>query len=259
MNDLERKQEIKKLIDICHINLNNSKKCMDYLKKERGLSDLIISKYKIGYFPQNISKLTQFISRLVLEDLNILNYSGNSKFVDFYYLVFPIYNEYGDPIGINGRTLLSEGEREVIGISKYENSSFKKSQILFGFDKARSSILKKNNVFISEGNFDVIKLHQNGITNSVAICGTSFSKEHFLKLLRYTNTFTFILDNDDAGRIAISRIYKKYSNKGANIRFLSFPSKYKDIDEFFQDNNTKKDFYQKFKQYNPETINMEWT
>jgi len=252
------KKDLETLIKICHSNLKNSPECIAYLRDSRGLSEAAIEKYKIGYFPQNINMLTKYVSRATLEKLNIIDYSGNSKFADFYFLVFPLYNEYGEPVGINGRTLMSDTQREMIGIAKYENSSFKKSHLLFGFNHSRGAILAKNNVYICEGNFDVIQLQEHDIKNSVAICGTGFSKDHFVRLARYSDTFTFVLDNDDGGQTAISRINKKFSNKGIRLRFRTLPSRFKDVDEFFSAGHTKEGFINALEQRDPDLENMEW-
>ena len=89
-----------------------------------------------------------------------------------------------------------------------------------------------------------------GIKNVVAICGTAFSQKHFIKLARYTNKITFILDSDDAGVSSMSRIYDRYVNRGIKMRFLKIPSPFKDADEFFR-NKTVDNFEKEFKQIIP--------
>ena len=88
----------------------------------------------------------------------------------------------------------------------------------------------------------------------MAICGTAFSQGHFLKLARYTDRITFILDSDDAGTKSVQRIYSKYINRGIKLRFLKVPDSYKDVDEYFSDPKNNKDtFIKDFKQIIPET------
>jgi DNA primase len=147
-----------------------------------------------------------------------------------------------------------DSDRSTIGIPKYKNSSYKKADILYGLNNARDYVLKSNNVYVLEGYFDQISMARNGLRNSVAICGTSFSQGHFLKLLRYTDKITFILDADDAGSKSMSRIYKRYINKGAKLRFLKVPKGYKDVDEYFSDPlKNKRTFAKEFKQIIPDT------
>jgi DNA primase len=234
MNNTTDKSEIEltKLIDIRCSNLKNSEQCLSYLK-QRGLNSEDIQRYKIGYFPQNLSKLIQHIPSSVLQKLSIMNYSEKSLFSDFFYLVFPIISEYGDSIGVAGRTLLDQGDRDIYDIPKYLNSSFKKANILYGLNLSQEHIIKENNVYIVEGYFDYIALDKNGINNTVAICGTAFSKNHFLKLARYADKFTFILDGDESGLRSMEKIYAKFINKGIKLRFMLLPKGFKDVDEYF--------------------------
>ena len=60
MSSIEKNdsQTMDTLINICHSNLKNSKELVKYLLLDRGLSKEIVKKYKIGFFPQNLQKLT---------------------------------------------------------------------------------------------------------------------------------------------------------------------------------------------------------
>ena len=245
MNDLNT------LVDICGSNLLNSEECLQYLCEERGLSKDIIEKYNIGFFPQNASKITEYVSEELLTKLNIIDSPRRSQFSDYFSLVFPIYSEYGDVVGISGRTLMSEDDRRAIGIPKYKNSSYKKANILYGLNESKEHILNSGNAYVVEGYFDHISMYKAGINNSVAICGTAFSQKHFVKLARYTDKITFILDSDEAGRLSAKRIYSKFINRGLKLRFLEAPYPYKDIDEYLND-KTKEDFYKEFRQIIPE-------
>lgn len=242
--------EIQNLIDICHSNIRSSKNCLEYLVKKRGLTKKSIIANRIGFFPQNTDMLTKYVSEEVMNSLNIMNYASESDFSNHFYLIFPIFSEYGDPMGISGRTLMGDTQRAALGIPKYKNSSYKKANILYGLNFAKSSIVDKSNAYVVEGYFDQLSMNQNGITNTVAICGTAFSQNHFLKLARYTDKITFILDSDEAGRKSAERIYAKYINKGLKLRFLSVPEGSKDVDEYFQ-SHTKEDFLRSFKQTIP--------
>ncbi len=247
-------EDVNNLIDICHFNLKNSKKCLKYLIKDRGLSRECIIRNKIGFFPQNTSTLINHISEKTLSSLSILNYSRGSDFSDYFFLIFPIFSEYGEPVGISGRTILDDSDRAILGIPKYKNSSYKKANILYGLNNAKSSILESNNVYVLEGYFDQISMVRNNLKNSVAICGTAFSQNHFLKLARYTDRITFLLDSDEAGTKSAQRIYSKYINRGIKLRFLKAPDGFKDIDEYFAaPSNNRQTFLNDFKQIIPET------
>jgi DNA primase len=248
---MSQNDQLNKLVNICHSNIRNSKSCLKYLIKDRGLSKQSIINNKIGFFPQNIDVLTKYVSEDLLNKLNILNYSKDSDFSNYFYLIFPIFSEYGDPVGVSGRTLIGDSERAVLGIPKYKNSSYKKGNILYGLDRAKKTALSSSNIYVVEGYFDQIAMCQSGFENSGAICGTSFSQGHFLKLARYVDKITFILDSDEAGQKSAERIYSKYINKGVKLRFLKVPDGSKDVDEYFRDHN-KDYFYKDFKQVIPD-------
>lgn len=250
MNQAEIK-EMNNLINICHANLNNSEECLSYLSK-RGIGAESIEKYKLGFFPQNTSVLTKYVSADFLQTNMITSPSGYSDFANHHFLVFPIQNEYKDAIAIIGRTLLDDSQRSLLGLSKYKNSRYKKTQALYGLGHARSHILAKKNVFVVEGNFDVIAMDANGIHNVVGICGVAFSRNHLHRLARYTDKITFILDNDDGGRESMQKIYKKFSNRGLKLRFCRLPDGVKDVDEYFNERGgTMKSFFQDIKLFIP--------
>ena len=60
----------------------------------------------------------------------------------------------------------------------------------------------------------------------------------------------FIMDNDSAGYEAAKRICRKFKDGPAKMFFLRSSLDIKDIDDFFKI-NTKKDFFKKYKIYNP--------
>lgn len=243
--------ELNTLIEICQSNIKNSNKILSYLKKDRGLSDKEIVQFKIGSFPKNVSKLTEYVSAEFLQKAMIMGPTGNSKFADRYPVIFPIYDEYKEPVAIMGRTLLDEHQRTALGLSKYENSSYQKSKTLYGLDLSRSDIVKNQNVFVVEGIFDVIAMRTNGIKNVVAICGSAFSRYHLYKLAKYTKKITFMLDSDSSGQNSMERIYKNFANHGIKVMFCKLPVGFKDVDEYFKAGKTIESFRQETKPFIP--------
>ena len=222
--------QMEKLISICKHNLNSSKSCLDYLKN-RGVGKDLINEYGIGYFPQNISTLSNYVDLNILRQKNIVRINNDSDFKNYHYLVIPIYDEYGIIHGISGRSLMSSNELKLLGIPKYKNSSYSKSKILFGFNKALDSIIKKRSVWIVEGYFDQISMFQHGGKNCVAMGGTAFSKSHLVKLKRYCNKINFLYDSDEAGFVSSQRVYKKFNKFDIDLNFYAVKD-YKDIDEY---------------------------
>ena len=87
-------------------------------------------------------------------------------------LMFPVIDVRGNVIGFSGR-IIGDGE------PKYMNSPetlvFNKSRNLFALNLAKKS--KSGYIILSEGNIDVVSLHQAGFDSAVASLGTSLTPE----------------------------------------------------------------------------------
>jgi DNA primase len=101
-------------------------------------------------------------------------------------LVWPIRNITGDVVGFGARKLSEEDQGP-----KYLNTSetpiYKKSQVLYGLDKAKKEIASKRQVVVVEGYTDVMAAHLAGVTTAVATCGTAFGDDHIKILRRFTH------------------------------------------------------------------------
>lgn len=215
-----------------------NQRCSDYYQKE----------FNFGYFPKK-EELNHLLSKLdnaeyKLESVGLIykkDFITNGIFIkentvqlENHNLIMPYKNIYGDIIALVGRTLLPKEQQ--INISKYKNTTFIKGNHLFGINKSKKSILKKDAVIIVEGQFDLISCYRNGFYNIVAVGCANLSKKQFYILKRYTNNFYFIFDNDEAGRKGFEKAKEKYSNH-ANINKIILPEHYHDIDEYLNNNS----------------------
>ncbi|MDH4068370.1 MAG: toprim domain-containing protein, partial [Dehalococcoidia bacterium] len=82
---------------------------------------------------------------------------------------------------------------------------FDKSSSLYGIDRAKSAIKKKNLVIIVEGYMDVLTAHQHGWQNVVGSMGTALTEKQVEGMKRLTNNITLALDADIAGEEATLR------------------------------------------------------
>jgi DNA primase len=120
-------------------------------------------------------------------------------------LMFPIAAMDGQVIGFGGRTLPGAGkdEKGAKYINTPETPLYKKSKVLYGLDLARETIRKTRRAVLVEGYFDVIGLHQAGVTSAVAVCGTALTPEHVELLARCDcREVTILFDGDSAGLAA---------------------------------------------------------
>ncbi len=115
--------------------------------------------------------------------------------------MFPIVAIDGTVIGFGARAMGDEKGAKYINTP--ETVLYKKSRVLYGLDLARESIRKTRSAVLVEGYFDVIGLHQAGVKNAVAVCGTALTPEHLELLERCDCREVVILfDGDVAGLAA---------------------------------------------------------
>ena len=134
-------------------------------------------------------------------------------------LMFPICDIQGRVTGFGARVL---DESLPKYINSPQTSNFDKSSSLYGVDKAKSAIRKKDLAIIVEGYTDVLSAHQQGWQNVVGSMGTSLTEKQVEAMKRLTNNLTLALDADIAGEEATlrGRAILAYSNAEANVILL---------------------------------------
>lgn len=155
---------------------------LDYLMKERLLSEGVIREFGLGYIPSNVRH--QLAGRVI----------------------FPLY----DP----SNNLIVLSSRNVDGISNlpvYWHESYEKDFYLYGANLAKHAMRRWHFALVVEGQFDAIRLYDHGMKNTVAICGTKFSDTQLATIHRYCEEVVVILDADDnrAGQKASEKIQDK--------------------------------------------------
>lgn len=196
----------------------------------RGLSDETIKRFGLGYCLEEWSNFTDHAlkngySETVLEKtgLTIIKEDTGKKYDRFRgRVMFPIYSISGRVLGFSGRILSSEKQA-----AKYVNSPdsdiYNKSRILYGLYQARQAIAKADKCYLVEGNVDVISMHQSGVENTVASCGTSLTTEQIRLIKRYTPNVTVLYDGDKAGIKAALRAIDLLFAEGMHVRVTLFP------------------------------------
>ena len=241
--------------DILHNNVDGLAIGMQYLRK-RGFRDDIIRKFRLGYDLSQVDALPNqllkegFKEKYLLQNPDTgvgvgLCYKSerDGKLIDRFAgrIVFPWFSLSGKVVGFNARKLDSATK----GVQqKYVNSPasiiYQKERELYGIHLAKKAMTQENNVFVVEGQTDVISIHQCGIENVVAGSGTAFSVHQTRTLRRFTNNITLIYDNDNAGKHAAMERIDMMLPEGINVRLLFLPEG-EDPDSFAR-NHTAADF-----------------
>ncbi len=136
-------------------------------------------------------------------------------------LMFPIWNERGKTIAFGGRALSEDS------LPKYLNSAesllYSKSHVLYAMHLARDAAQKAERLVVVEGYFDCLSLHQAGIENVVASCGTSLTQQQVAIMARYVPEVVMNYDPDSAGQNAMQRSIDLLLGKGLRVRILKLP------------------------------------
>jgi DNA primase len=152
-------------------------------------------------------------------------------------LMFPIAGIDGQVFGFGGRAMGEEKGAKYINTP--ETLLYKKSRVLYGIDLARESIRKTRSAVLVEGYFDVIGLHQAGVKNAVAVCGTALTPEHVELLKRCDCRDVVVLfDGDQAGLAAPAKAAQALLPAGIAGRVAVLPGEKgkSDPDEFARAN-----------------------
>ena len=135
--------------------------------------------------------------------------------------MFPIHSVSGRVIAYSGRTLKSDNPAKYV--NSPETEIYIKSRNLLGIYLAKSEIAKQDCCILVEGNVDVVMMHQMGITNVVASCGTSLTEEQIRLIKRFTENITIMYDGDKAGLHAALRAIGMILKEGMNPKVVFLP------------------------------------
>lgn len=203
--------------------------------KSRQLSPKTITKYGLGYAPDEWRYLTDYLkSQGCREDeivaANLARQSQKGGIYDSFRdrVMFPIIDLRGNVIAFGGRIIDGEGP-------KYLNSSdtpvFKKSRNLFSLNFAKRS--DERRLILAEGYMDVIAVNQAGFENVVATLGTALTPEQARIMSQYADEVIIAYDSDGAGQNATQRAINLLSEAGVKTKIIKMEGA-KDPDEFIK-------------------------
>lgn len=179
----------------------------DYLAKRKVSADTI-EKFQLGYAPDDPKWLYGFLrknnySEEVLKESGL--FSRNYETLPLFRnrIMFPIRTWQGNCVAFGGRDL--SGESRAKYINTPDTAIYSKRNVLFGFYESLSTIKEKKEITLCEGNFDVISLHQAGLSYAAAPLGTAFTEEQAKLIKRYCDRVNLLFDSDSAGQNATAK------------------------------------------------------
>lgn len=207
---------------------------LNYLEK-RNISMEAIKEFKLGYGYDVAEKLYEYLEKKINTenkyseiDIMEINHFRNKMDMFASRLIIPIINA-GHIVGFGARDI--EG-KNVKYINSKDSKVFKKGEVIYNLEAALKNTIDKT-LIITEGYFDVITAHQNGVKNCCALMGTSFTKQHLEKLKGKINTVYLALDSDEAGKQSMLKIGALLEDENFDVKIINIPTA-KDLDEYFQ-------------------------
>lgn len=211
--------------------------------RERGLQDVTIRKFGLGYSPDKRTAMTDaahkagYQDRFLANDPQTLIGSGvcgrNDKgevydrFRDR--VMFPIFTPSGKTVAFAGRILRKKYDKDgkEIPTGKYVNSPgstiYSKTNELYGLFQAKQQIARKDLCYLVEGQMDVLSMHQAGIENVVASGGTALTQPQVRLIKRFTTNITVLYDGDAAGIHAAIRGIDMFLSEGFFVKVVLLP------------------------------------
>ena len=224
-----------------NLNTKNGVEAKKYLL-DRGIDDEIIKEFEIGLSTQNRTSLYDFLTKQgvelqTIDNIGLINKNGVDIYDTFLNrIMIPIKNINGQVVGFTGRIYHDEDQ------AKYVNSKetviFKKSEIIFNFDKAKNYAKQEKQIIVVEGNMDAIKMFASGIKNVVALQGTSLTKFQLDVFKKLNIPVIVMLDNDAAGLNATLKNGELLHNYGIETKVVRLTG-YKDPDEYVRGNGVE--------------------
>jgi len=208
----------------------------EYLTK-RGVNEESKKTWRLGYAPAAWHAVSEHLLSLGFSKDEIVDAGlaarSEKKPNDIYdrfrgRIMFPICDPLGRVIAFSGRYFEKiENLREDGEPAKYVNSPettlFKKSKILYGFDKAKNAIRKADCMLLVEGQFDLVLAHQSGLPYTVALSGTALTTDHIALLGRLSKRLVLALDADAAGvRSGLKSTAMAFA-AGFDVKIPTFP------------------------------------
>lgn len=205
--------------------------------KGRDLGEAAVKKFQLGYAPRSWDSLTKFLLKKkfslgdILSSGLALPQEGGRGYYDRFRgrLMFPLKDVGGRVVGFSGRVFHEKEEPKYL--NSPETEIFKKSEMLYGLDLAKSFIKKENLAVVVEGQTDMITPFMAGTKNIVASLGTALTLGQIGLLQRFTENVSLCFDADIAGDAATRRGIELAEEAGLSVKIVTLPGGIKDPDE----------------------------
>jgi DNA primase len=206
------------------LKTDSGKYAREYLEK-RGFSTESLTRFSLGLAPDDPNWLYTFLrskqySEEILAKSGLFARNNTSYALFKNRLMFPIRDWKGQVVAFGGRDL--SGTSQAKYINTPETVLYKKREIVYGLYESLGDVKKQKSCILCEGYFDVLALHQAGLTTAIAPLGTAFTLEQGKLLRRYADNLTLLFDSDQAGQAATKKALITGEQLGFESRVVHF-------------------------------------
>ena len=196
--------------------------------RKRGLEDETVRKFGLGWAPSGRTALVDAalaagykMEYLLAAGVAVRHddETVSDKFRER--VMFPVHSVSGRVVAFSGRTLRSDNPAKYV--NSPETDIYIKSRNLLGIYFAKSEMSRLDECILVEGNIDMVMMHQLGIRNVVASCGTSLTVEQIRLIRKFTENVTIMYDGDSAGIHAALRGITMVLSEGMNVKVVLLP------------------------------------
>jgi DNA primase len=192
----------------------------------RGLAEGVCREYRLGLAAGGATLARKAgergFTRQELTGAGLLNRRGNDYFQGR--LLFPIADARARVVGFQARRLREDDPLQAKYVNSPEGELFRKGDLLYGLDRARTAIAREERALIVEGNTDVLALRQAGLGPVVASMGTALTERQLKELSRLTRKLYLCFDADAAGEAATLRGMDLAGAQGFDVRVVALPA-----------------------------------
>jgi DNA primase len=199
----------------------------------RGFTEQTLRAFRVGYAPSAWDRVLVASRRAGFSDEELLavglaqrSRSRPGQVYDRFRerIMFPAADPRGRVVGFGARAMRVNQEPKYLNTS--DGELYHKRRVLFGIDRARAAAARAARIVLVEGYTDVMALHQAGLTNAVAIMGTSLTEEQVGELERVvgvSGVLELCLDADRAGQEAMLRAARLAAGRSLELRVVPMP------------------------------------
>ncbi len=193
---------------------------------DRELGEEVCRSYRLGLAPGGATLAKKArekgFTAAELAAAGLVNRRGNDYFNGR--LLFPLADARGRVRGFQARKLREDDPLRAKYVNSPEGELFRKGDLLYGLDRARTAIAKQERAIVVEGNTDVLALRQAGLEPVVASMGTALTERQLKELSRLTHRAWLCFDGDAAGEAATLRGMELAAAGGFDVRVVTLPS-----------------------------------